>query len=443
MKTYYPTVSIIGRFVGWCLGKLRSSFFGIGGMYLLVVAGLYIAGVLVESLRWYLVGIASALLLLGGGLLALSYARFMLSQFVSDRYRSALEATLSGTNPEFSLLLDRELDVREKQPRWMPIKNLYKGRRAFLIGNGPSLNKTPLHLLNNEYTLCFNRFDLMFERLAWRPTMYMCADDRVAQDTAHRINEIVPLVKFAFFPDVHPGGLDFRDFIKDADNVFWLSLRWGGFYDNLPRCGLGGTVSHAGLQVLAFMGFSPICLIGVDMEFKRHQTVIKHDRRNWTATQDDDPNHFDPRYFGSGAKFHYPRLHEAMLPSLQYAKEHLDEKGVKVLNAGIGGSLEVFPRVDFRSLFDLGEEAELEMLLSAVPSSLQANARDALRNDRVVEKHDSWNERSPFQVTTLRLAQQLIPKVIFTHIPYGPLGNRYLFIMREKLSSATATKAAR
>jgi len=191
------------------------------------------------------------------------------------------------------------------------------------------------------------------------------------------------------------------------------------------------------------MGFSPIYLVGVDMEFKEHATVIKHDRRNWTATQDDDPNHFDPRYFGAGAKFHYPRLHENMLPALQRAKEHLDGRGVEVLNAGIGGSLEVFPRVDFRSLFNLEGDVEVEMLLSAVPSALQRDALHALRGDKVIKARDDWHEKTPFQATTLQLAEQLIPKVIFTHIPYGPFGNRCLFIRREKVLSAAATTASR
>ena len=423
----YPTMISIGRFGKWGLRKLKKSFFGIGGVALIVIVGLYVAGALVQPFRWYLVGTATALLLLGGGLLALSYARFLLDRLVSDEHN------------------DRQFDEREKQARWRTIKNLYRGQRAFIVGNGPSLNRTPLHLLKDEFTMCFNRFDLMFERLGWRPTMYMCIDDRVAEDTADRIDEIVPLVRFAFFPDIDPlrGGIDFRSFIEDAHNIFWLSLKWEGFHDDLPACGPGGTVVHAGLQVLAFMGFSPIYLVGVDMEFKDHRTVIQHDRRNWTATQDDDPNHFDPRYFGAGARFHYPRLHESMLPSLQQAKEHLDAKGIQVLNGGIGGALEIFPRVDFPSLFDFGEDIELGMLLSAVPSELRRDALQALRGNGVIKRQGDWDERSSLQVTTLQLAEQLIPKVIFTHIPYGPFGNRYLFIRREEVASAAATTASR
>ena len=69
-----------------------------------------------------------------------------------------------------------------QQERWAELEDKFLGERAFLIGNGPSLNKLPLHLLRDEYTLCFNRFYIMMERLAWRPDFYMTVDDLVLWD---------------------------------------------------------------------------------------------------------------------------------------------------------------------------------------------------------------------------------------------------------------------
>ncbi len=78
LKINYPTIFTIGRFGKWGLTLVRRTFFGITGIAILVLAGLYIAGALIEPARWYLVGIASALLLLGGGLLAVSYIKLQL-----------------------------------------------------------------------------------------------------------------------------------------------------------------------------------------------------------------------------------------------------------------------------------------------------------------------------------------------------------------------------
>lgn len=85
LKRNYPTLITIGCFGMWSLTTLKNTFFGIGGISLLVIIGLYVAGALIEPLRWYLVGIATALLLLCGGLLALSYAKFILNRFVSNQ----------------------------------------------------------------------------------------------------------------------------------------------------------------------------------------------------------------------------------------------------------------------------------------------------------------------------------------------------------------------
>ncbi|UCG13682.1 MAG: DUF115 domain-containing protein [Deltaproteobacteria bacterium] len=324
-----------------------------------------------------------------------------------------------------------------KLERWRALKDLYKGERAFLVGNGPSLNITPLHLLQDEFTLCFNRFNLMFERLNWMPDMYMCVDERVAEDMAPEINAFVNRFRYAVFPDVHPGGVDFREFIGDGENVFWLSLDWGGFYQDLPRCGLGGTVANVGLQVLSFMGFSPIYLVGVDMDYKDHETALKEDQRNWTSVRDDDPNHFDPRYFGTGRKYHYPRVVENMLPSLERAKDITDSLGIQVLNAGVGGLLETFPRVEFSSLFSLSYEEELRLLLDAVdPNAHGSSLEEAFPNARRIETSSVWPLEAPVVIAGSQLAEQLIPKVIFTHIPYGPINDRHLFIKRDGPNAA-------
>ena len=109
LNIHYPPIVTMGRIVKWSLVTLKNTFFGIGGIAILIIAGLYIAGALIEPVRWYLVGIASALLLLGGGLLTLSYAKLWLNRFASDQHQgiqsvrdqrirdmTQLKATLDG-----------------------------------------------------------------------------------------------------------------------------------------------------------------------------------------------------------------------------------------------------------------------------------------------------------------------------------------------------------
>jgi hypothetical protein len=274
--------------------------------------------------------------------------------------------------------------------------------------------------------------------------MYMCVDERVAEDMADEINALVPTVRHAVFPDIHPSGRDFRMFIPDAENVLRLSLDWKGFHLDLPRAGLGGTVAHVGLQVLCHLGFSPIYLIGVDMNYTDHPTAVKHDGRNWTSLRDDDPNHFDPRYFGKGRKYHYPTLTENMLPSLNEAGRILSAQGVEVFNAGVGGNLEYFPRVDFRGLFDLSAEEEADLALAAVAGGPHsADLAVAARAPRpaaegpaadtaavVIDRIEDWSPEADVAVAFGDTGWQLVPRALFTHVPLGPLGDRYLFVKR-------------
>jgi glycosyltransferase involved in cell wall biosynthesis len=80
------------------LRQIRQTFFGTRFVALLIIIGLYIAGALIEPARWYLIGIASALLLLGGGLLALSYIRLRVNRFVRNQNQRIvkLQATVDA-----------------------------------------------------------------------------------------------------------------------------------------------------------------------------------------------------------------------------------------------------------------------------------------------------------------------------------------------------------
>jgi glycosyltransferase involved in cell wall biosynthesis len=98
------------------LRQVRRTFFGTSFVALLVIVGLYVAGALIEPVRWYLVGIASALLLLGVGLLVLSYVRLTLNRIVNDQsaqisdLKKALGASEATLKKEIKTI-ERDLSV--------------------------------------------------------------------------------------------------------------------------------------------------------------------------------------------------------------------------------------------------------------------------------------------------------------------------------------------
>lgn len=316
------------------------------------------------------------------------------------------------------VLLKNNVEEKKNNSKFKSIHNKYKGKRIFVIGNGPSLNKQALYLLKDEYKMCFNRFCLMEERLNWMPNFFAVTDDLVIKDMADGLNkDVVPRVEYAFFPDLHPSNVNVKNHINDRKNVMWLHVDKPDFSDHLPDCGINKTVVNAGIQIAAWMGFSEIYLLGVDMTFA-DQNVKKNNSRNWEA-KGDDPNHFDPRYFGKGRKYHNPGVAE-MLQKFEKCKEFFDVRGVKIYNAGYGGRLEAFPRVDFDSLFDLSDLKKEKMLLDAIHA---VNPSIGL-NDFV----SGVDENVSFVCG--EEGADLIKSYIMTHIPFGPYKGNYYFMKR-------------
>jgi len=110
----------------------------------------------------------------------------------------------------------------------------------------------------------------------------------------------------------------------------------------------GGTVSYICLQLAYYMGFTEVYLIGFD-----HSYTVPNDTQisgMEILSLSDDPNHFHPSYFGKGKRWHDPKI-DRMEMAYRKAKKYFEADGRKIRNATVGGCLEVFDRVDYKSLF--------------------------------------------------------------------------------------------
>lgn len=287
--------------------------------------------------------------------------------------------------------------------------------------------------MQNEFTICFNRFDLFFERLSWIPSAYTTIDDVVLKDIYKEANLTSSITKFSFFPDIHPSapiGTNFKEFIEDRESLLWLHLSDLGFTDELPKCGINKTVTNVAIQILTFMGFSEIYLLGVDLDYVIPETLIKKDRREVTGGEDDDPNHFDPRYFGKGKKYHMPRMDETF-EKFKEADIFLKKKGVKAYNAGVGGKLEVFERVDLTSLFNFSKKEELRLMIGHIFNVEYDDLFLQFPNARFIEESSQFNDDEQEIIATESVGFPLIPKKILSYLPFGPFYGNYLFLKRD------------
>jgi hypothetical protein len=230
------------------------------------------------------------------------------------------------------------------------LKNRYQGQRCFIMGNGPSLNQTNLELLETEYVWGVNRCYLLFERIRWRPSFYVTNDQRLTQYIA---NELVQMVKESptclyFFPS------NFRDqkILSNDLNAYWYNNK---ILESDQVCSdwvFSTDPSKWVAASAAYLGFSPIYMIGCDTSYVVPNTVMVEDSDDHLiSSQDDDPNHFAPEYLGAGVKWTAPDT-DMMICQYKKSKLLLDKLGVDVYNATVGGSLEVFQRIHLEDVFN-------------------------------------------------------------------------------------------
>ncbi|MCL5269955.1 MAG: hypothetical protein M1457_05215, partial [bacterium] len=64
--------------------------------------------------------------------------------------------------------------------RLAALRDRHRGRRCFVIGNGPSLTLADLERLRGDVTIAANKIYLAFPRVAWRPTYLVVIDEVTA-----------------------------------------------------------------------------------------------------------------------------------------------------------------------------------------------------------------------------------------------------------------------
>jgi hypothetical protein len=247
--------------------------------------------------------------------------------------------------PKNSLALSRWLEhqnpkYRESMRRIRRYHNLHAGKRCFILGNGPSLKQTDLSLLNGEFTFCTNRIYLMLDQLGFSPSYYVCSNELIVEQCGRDI-ENLPIPKFI--------GWHNRDLLNFTNDMTFLWTRCGlrswFFTDLTEGCWEGNTVTMVAIQLAYYMGFTDVYLLGVDHSYKFEGTP--HAEQLSTG---DDLNHFAPNYFGKGFRWHLPDLEGSEL-AYRVAKHMYQINGRKISDATVGGKLQVFPKVDFNSLF--------------------------------------------------------------------------------------------
>jgi 6-hydroxymethylpterin diphosphokinase MptE-like protein len=235
---------------------------------------------------------------------------------------------------------------REHAQAIRQLKDMHRGGRCFVICNGPSLNDTDLAPLQDEITFGMNAIFLKYDTMGFRPTYYTAVDPNLVEDRASEINALTGSLRFipqTLVHCIHPGPdllyFNYDGFrVKPADFPLFS-------YDAGREICWGSTVTYVCLQLVYHMGFETVYIIGLD-----HSYQVPDDAKGLNlVSQTDDPNHFHPDYFGKGRRWSYPRVN-LMEQAYVRARELFEADGRRLINATVGGKLEVLPRADYNEV---------------------------------------------------------------------------------------------
>jgi hypothetical protein len=217
--------------------------------------------------------------------------------------------------------------------------NIHRGKRCFIIGNGPSLKQTDLTRLRNEFTFGMNRFYLSFEQLGFETSYFVSMNDLVVEQCAEDIRKL-EMPKFLSWRA--------RKWITPDDRTQFIysSYTGPGFTKDMTgRVWESATVTYVSLQLAYYMGFSTVILIGVD-----HNFVSQGKPNTTVVSQGDDPNHFHANYFGKGFRWQLPDLETSEI-GYRMARQAFEADGRKVIDATVGGKLQIFEKAEYSTLF--------------------------------------------------------------------------------------------
>ncbi len=218
------------------------------------------------------------------------------------------------------------------------LKNSHSGERCVIIGNGPSLKNTNLSKLKNVFTIGMNRFYMAFPELGFTSSILLTVNDLVIEQCAEDIRNL-PIPTFVSWRG--------RKYIQPSPNLHYLHTSYvlPGFSTNAAgRLWEGATVTFVAMQLAYFMGFKQVILIGVDHSFATQGTP-----NTTVVSGGDDPNHFNPGYFGKGFRWQLPDLETSEI-AYAMAKSAYEKDGREILDATVGGKLAVFPKVNYDSI---------------------------------------------------------------------------------------------
>ena len=217
--------------------------------------------------------------------------------------------------------------------------------RAFIVGNGPSLNQTPLDALKDEVCFGVNRIHLLYDKVVWRPNHWVCVDRSRALPYS-LVDDI--MLHLDLGEDCYVRE-DFARWMPDTSG--YSNLTWTVNCDHdsatanpaeswhLPElCKFAGCVPMA-IQLAFLKGYNPIYLVGCDGGY----------------TDDETKNHFVSDYCRLDCRTVQQAIvdNETLRMGHALAQRECKARGIEVFNATVGKTvIKGWPYVDLEDVIN-------------------------------------------------------------------------------------------
>lgn len=250
------------------------------------------------------------------------------------------------------------MEYYENRRALLALKDKYKGRRCFIVGNGPSLTTEDLDLIRNEISFGMNSIYKVFEDTQWRPTYYVTNDVmlnyKMKTPQESRIADLISCLKSYQFDHCFISSSKYDKLIRDeySGSVTFLPTSDYLYMLKQPRfpevscdcaneCTAFGTTAFLIYQLAVYMGFSQIYFLGTDCDYTSGKIhAYKDDIENTQLYAD---------------KAVAKQLELALLRGFcAINRDNISRRGIEIYNATRGGKLEVFSRVRLEDIEGVG-----------------------------------------------------------------------------------------
>ncbi len=232
------------------------------------------------------------------------------------------------------------IPITENQRRWLKLKNKHRGKRAFIIGNGPSVRLEDLEELDGEVIFAMNRFYLAYQGLRMRPTYTCCSDPVMIRN---HIDEIAAQCRSPLF--IISSLLFNASTLDNTNGIYFYEIEAPSErmkFRFQPFRGLehGSSVIFVAMQIAVWMGVQRLVLYGIDHDFQLPKGFTEDDP---IVIDNGEVNHFIPHYRKRGDPWCPPKKKNIEL-GFQCALDQCKSHGIEIVNCTRGGKLDIFPR---------------------------------------------------------------------------------------------------